>query len=424
MRVVASMSLSRVKHHLHDPLFKNTYFLLLSSLTAAGSGFFFWLIAARFYSTEDVGLASAIIATGGLIGTLSLMGFDISLVRFLPEREDKIELINTCLTISFFVSLVLALVFIVGINIWSSSLVVIRENRILLLLFILFTATAPLSYLLQFGIFAGFRKTEYSFYQTLVTYIRVGIVPFLVVFGSLGVYIAYSLTPVLASVLGFFLILKFLPYKPVPTVKKEIISDIIHFSSGNYLARIFEELPTFLLPIMVINLLGAETNAYFFIAWQISVLLLAIPRFASISLLAEGSHNQEGLRRDVIRAGKFIFISLGLAITIIFLFGKYILWIFGEEYAKNSFELLLILAFGSILFAPNAIYVSVKRVQKEINPGIWVYGGIAVTTLVLGYPLMFEFGLIGAGYAWAIGNGVMVSIVGLDVVKSRRQKTF
>ena len=126
----------------------------------------------------------------------------------------------------------------------------------------------------------------------------------------------------------------------------------------------------------------------------------------------------------MIRAGKFIFISLGLAITIIFLFGKYILWIFGEGYVKNSFELLLILAFGSILFAPNAIYVSVKRVQKEINPGIWVYGGIAVTTLVLGYPLMFEFGLIGAGYAWVIGNEVMVSIVGLDVVKSRRQKTF
>ena len=89
-----------LKNHLNDPLFKNAYFLMLSSITSAGSGFFFWLIAARFYSTADIGLASAIISAMGLISMLSLLGFDISLVRFLPEREDKQELINSCLTIS------------------------------------------------------------------------------------------------------------------------------------------------------------------------------------------------------------------------------------------------------------------------------------------------------------------------------------
>jgi len=89
-----------LKKHLSDPLFKNAYFLMFSSLTSAGSGFFFWLIAARFYSTADIGLASAIISAMGLISMLSLLTFDISLVRFLPEREDKKEPINSCLTIS------------------------------------------------------------------------------------------------------------------------------------------------------------------------------------------------------------------------------------------------------------------------------------------------------------------------------------
>jgi len=50
-------------------------------------------------------------------------------------------------------------------------------------------------------------------------------------------------------------------------------------------------LPTFVPPIMVINILGAETNAYFFIAWQISMLLLAVPRWTAMSLLA---YNREG----------------------------------------------------------------------------------------------------------------------------------
>ena len=81
-----------LKKHLSDPLFKNAYFLMFSSLTSAGSGFF-WVIAARFYSTANIGLASAIISAMGLISMLSLLGFDISLVRFLPECS-SVEALN------------------------------------------------------------------------------------------------------------------------------------------------------------------------------------------------------------------------------------------------------------------------------------------------------------------------------------------
>ena len=79
-----------LKRRLNDPLFRNAYFLMLSSITSAGSGYLFWLIVARFYSVEEIGLASAIISASSLISImLSLLGFDISLVRFLPERNDK-----------------------------------------------------------------------------------------------------------------------------------------------------------------------------------------------------------------------------------------------------------------------------------------------------------------------------------------------
>ena len=339
---------------------------MLSSLTSAGSGFFFWLIAARFYSTADVGLASAIISAMGLISMLSLLGFDVSLVRFLPEREDKKELINTCLTISFLVSLILVLVFIAGIDIWSPSLSIIRENRILLMLFIVFTLIAPLAGLQSRGIFVGFRKAEYSFYQTVVTFARIGIVPFLTAFGALGIYASYGLTSVLAFFLGFFLISRLCEYKPFPEVRREVINDVFHYSAGNYFAGILAGLPGVILPIMVINLLGTETNAYFFIAWAISGLLLVIPNATSSSLLAEGSYDAERLRFNVIRSVKFIFLLLLPAIAFIFLFGDYLLLIFGEQYAENSFEVLRILVIASIPFSLNSLYAIIKRgIMKE-----------------------------------------------------------
>ena len=407
-----------LKKHLSDPLFKNAYFLMFSSLTSAGSGFFFWLIAARFYSTADIGLASAIISAMGLISMLSLLGFDISLVRFLPEREDKQELINSCLTISFIFSLALALIFIAGINIWSPSLSIIRENKILLLLFVAFTAIAPLTALQSQGIFVGFRKAEYSFIQTIVTFARIGIVPFLTAFGALGIYASYGLTPILAFLLGFFLISRVCKYRPFPSVKREIINDLFHFSSGNYIARIFEGLPGLILPIMVVNMLGAEANAYFFIAWVMSGVLSRMPSTAtSQSLLAEGSYRREELGRNIKRAGKFISLILILAMIVILLFGRHILWIFGEEYARNSFEILLILMLGCIPFAFNTLYASVKRVQKEIIPLIWIYGSITVIILTASYFLMRSIGIIGVGIAWVLGNG----IASLGIAVTNRQ---
>ena len=196
-----------------------------------------------------------------------------------------------------------------------------------------------------------------------------------------------------------------------------MINDLFHFSSGNYIARIFEILPTFVLPIMVINVLGAEKNAYFYIAWQISMLLHAIPRWTSMSLLAEGSYNQEEIVWNARRAMKFILILLAVAIAGIFLFGKYLLWIFGEEYARNSLDVLLILVLGSIPFAFNVVYASVKRVQKEVKPVIWVYGGIAVITLVGSYLLARSIEIVGVGYAWVIGNGAIACGIYLKIAR-------
>ncbi|NQE44424.1 hypothetical protein C5S31_00195 [ANME-1 cluster archaeon GoMg2] len=120
----------------------------------------------------------------------------------------------------------------------------IRENKFLFLLFVLFTAAASLTNLQIGGVFVGFRKTEYVFVQNLAILIRIVIVPFLVAFGAFGIYVSYGLTPILAFVPGIFLILKVYPsYKPIPEIKKGVVRDIFHFSLGNYLAKIGEELP-------------------------------------------------------------------------------------------------------------------------------------------------------------------------------------
>ena len=140
-----------------------------------------------------------------------------------------------------------------------------------------------------------------------------------------------------------------------------------------------------------------------------------------MSLLTESSYNPEELKRNAKRAAKFIFLILGTAIVAIFLFGKHLLGIFGEEYARNSFEVLSILVLGCIPFAFNVLYATTKRVQKEIMPVIYVYGGIVVITLVGSYFLMQSMGVIAVGIAWIIGNGIVATG---NVIVSIKQKVM
>jgi len=47
---------------------------------------------------------------------------------------------------------------------------------------------------------------------------------------------------------------------------------------------------------------------------------------------------------------------------------------------------------------------------------IWVYGGIAVITLVGSYLLARSIGIVGVGIAWLIGNIVIAGGVGVKMI--------
>jgi O-antigen/teichoic acid export membrane protein len=239
----------------------------------------------------------------------------------------------------------------------------------------------------------------------------------LVAFGAFGLYLSAGLATIIAILVGNMLIMKVLSaYRLVPAINKEMIREMMHYSFGNNVANIFYFLPVAVLPLLVVDLLGEEINAYFYVAWAIASVLLMIPFTTSTSLFAEGSFSPDELRRNVIKSLKFIFVLLIPAIIGIFIAGRYVLLLFGNAYAENAFEVLLILSIASVPHAINVVYVAVKRVKKEIMPVICVYGAVAVLTLLGSYVLIQEMGLIGIGISWIFGNGIVAVMVGVKMI--------
>lgn len=132
----------QLKQHLNDPLYKNSFFIMLTSIASAGFGFIFWMLAARLYSIEDVGVATALISSLGLVILFSRLGLDFSAIRFFPEK-DKSKVFNTCLSITTIAAVVVGVIYISSVGFFAPTLSFIQSPRYA----ILFLAFAVMNFL-------------------------------------------------------------------------------------------------------------------------------------------------------------------------------------------------------------------------------------------------------------------------------------
>ena len=104
------------------------------------------------------------------------------------------------------------------------------------------------------------------------------------------------------------------------SIDRGFLNEASHFSLENYLAGLFMAAPNLILPIMVLNALGAEQAAYYYIAYAIAALLFMIPNAISMSLFVEGSHG-EALKRTVVKSLVIIFSLLVPAAALMYVCG-------------------------------------------------------------------------------------------------------
>lgn len=406
----ALTSKERLKSLYGVSLYRNAVYLMLNSVAVAVTGFVFWMLAARLYSTEAVGLGSATIAAASLLALLSTLGLDYGLIRFLPGSGEKSSaLLNSCFTISGLVSIVVALIFLAGLGVWSPALLPIREHPIFFITFVIFTASATVNNLANRSFIAE-RKAGFALAQSLIGSL-LRFIPLVVLaafFHTFGIFASWGLGALIALPVGVFL---FLPrvqagYHPFLAIRKKVISEMAHFSSLNYIAALLWSAPALVLPLMVVNLLGAEANAYFYIGWSIGGILSLVPMAISFSLFAEGSHSEEKLKQEVKRSLRLILLILIPAIPIILLLGGKILLLFGKTYAENATKLLWIVALSALPLSLNYIYFSIKRVEMKLKGVVGLSGFIAIATLALAYVLLPQIGILGAGVAWLVSQGI------------------
>lgn len=388
-------------------LYTNSVYLLLNTVLTSLLGFAFWTLATRFYSTEDIGLNSAIIATVGYLALIGTVGLNFALIRFYPNAEDKGKFVNTYIMATAILGALAAIVFIAGMKLWTPVLAEWSGSVLFLVTIIAFVVLNTMSPIIEAALIAN-REAKYVLAKNMVFCgLKIGLAVVLVTFtASLGIAVSWCLALLAATLLS---VLWLMPramgqYRIAPKLDTGLLRRTIGYSGGNYLSALLATAPVLLMPMLVVSVLGAEANAYFYIGWMVANLLFAVPSSVSYVLFSEGAANEVELRSNVTRALKLCFALLISGIAIVFLAGEWTLGIFGTEYATQSFPLLKVLAVSSIPLVFTYTLTSIYRVTKELKKLIAVWAIIAAGTIVGGYMLMQSVGIVGIGYAWAGSN--------------------
>ncbi|MGI0148367.1 MAG: lipopolysaccharide biosynthesis protein, partial [Thermoplasmata archaeon] len=240
-----------------SPLYRNAFFIMLSSIIGNALGLFFWIVAFRFYNLTDAGFALTMVNTVAFLTGVASLGLPIAIIRFLPESDGQRSLVNTALTIAGGLSAAIAFVFILGIQWWAPGLVVVF-GRIEYIPIVVVTAMAYAFGPILDESAIAMRRADLSMWRT-VTFALVKI-PLPVLFaiwfgttlgGTLGIYASWSIAYGLSVLIAAFLFLpRAIPgYRPGPRFSRKRLRPMFAFSMGNWAASLVGSAGALLLPL-------------------------------------------------------------------------------------------------------------------------------------------------------------------------------
>lgn len=388
----------------HAKLLQSSMFLMASAGLTAAIGFVFWALVARSYTTAQVGLATSLLSAISLISYLSLFGFNATLIRYPARGNARNSQVTWTLAAVSGTGLVLGIAYLAFLSLISPQLEFIRRQPVGALAFVGFCVMAAVN-LLTDSVFIGARMPQYN---TLVDGViqslaKLAMPVFLVALGAVGILAATGAGYVVAVIASIAFMRRRLKFRFDLTTRGTRLRATARYSLTSYVSALLNLLPLLVLPSIVLRTLGPDSEAYYFMAFQIATLLSAASYAISESLFSEGAHDPSNIAALLRRSAKIMLMIVVPGALIVATASGLILDIFGAKYAAHAHGLLVLLSLGSIAVAFNSWASCALRVLVRMRA--LVISNVVLTVAVLGFAGAFgSRGLLWIGYAWVIGN--------------------
>lgn len=407
-----------VRGHFGEPLYKQSYLLLLSTGFSAATGLVFWILAARRAGATEVGLAAGYFAVVSFLSYVTSLALPYGVLRY-AGRDGSSAAINLAFMLSAGSSVVAALVFCWGARLWAPDLAPLVAGPDRLLMFVLFNVGVAISLLLD-NLFSARRLGHRAVARSLLA--GCGKLVLLVPLSHLGAFgIATALlAPILVTSAVLLLVLQ--PLVPGYRRGEVRIDDhgrqMVTFSIRTFPGSLLAGAPPFVLPLLVLAMLGPRETAFFYVAWSITVVLLLVPNVISQLALSEGS---AGDPEVVARKSRRLALAITTPLVVALCAGAGpLLGLYGPEYAANAAWPLRLFAVAALPWAFVAIAVSTLRVDHRHVATTVVTGVFCALALALSVGGGLALGLSGIAIGWTVS--VVATALGIELALPGRAR--
>jgi O-antigen/teichoic acid export membrane protein len=408
--------LSRLRQ---DEMTLNSLYLVMSTGLQAGFGFIFWIMTAHLFSVGDVGKGSALISATSLIGGVSLIGLNVGMGRYLPNSRNRDGLISSGLAMVAVCGAVGALIYILLTPLVAHGLAFVEKNLTLTLTFALITSATSVNTLTDV-IFIASRKAKYA---TIVDGVvggfgKVGLTLALAGTGAYGLFLASAMGTVLAVVASLILIFTAMHARLDLRRPLETLKPLLRFSGANYVGNVFNMIPGLVVPVVLLDRLGAESAAYFFVVYQIAQIVYAAAFALEQTFLAEGSRSDADmgkLRRRSLRLLVLFWVPTAGGIIAV---GRWLLLAFGHAYYHYGYTSLIILVLAAGPISANYWFLTVLRLAGKLRAIVVVNATYALGTCLFVWVGSYH-GLSAVSWGWLGGALIASCVAGIAAREGR-----
>ncbi|WP_159040123.1 lipopolysaccharide biosynthesis protein [Streptomyces sp. XY533] len=388
-----------------DQMFRSSFFLLASTLTTAGLSFLFWVVVARFYPPEQVGLATSLISATSLLSYLSMFGLNSTLIRFPAEgRAARNGQITQSTALVLLVSCVAAGIYLLGLPWYGHKLLFVRDHAHLAALFVVSCACASLNLLVK-SVFISARMAQYNVLSDgiLQGLAKLAAPVALVGFGAAGILGSAGIGYAVAAAAALLLLRRRLGFRFDFRTRGTRLREQLRFSVASYVSSLINLAPVLVTPLIVLQKLGAAEAGYYFVAFQIAALLNSVSTAVGEAVFAEVSSDPSRFGELLRRSAKMIAVVQVPAVAVVAAGSGLLLLVFGGGYTEAASGLLTVLALAALAVALNTWACFGLKLAQRMKQLITANAVLACTTIGLALWWAPQ-GLVRVGCAWGIGN--------------------
>ncbi|GAA2723326.1 glycosyltransferase [Actinocorallia aurantiaca] len=394
-----------------DALLRGSTLLLANTAVLAVLGFAFWTLAARRYPPADVGRLAAVVAAVNLLATVAALGLPNTLLRHLASAPRPRLLTAAAVGAVGSAGAALAALAFVAWSALPFSKDLDPAPGTVALVVALVVATAAGS-TFDAGLIAVRATGPLLAKNTAGSVLKLAVL-LAAPAGAAALVASYGSGIAAACLLGGLALLPRLARGGGPAG----LRDRLGFSLRSHLGTVLGILPSTVVPLQILAILGAGPAAWFAVAFQIAAFLTFIPAAAGQVLFAES--RRASRRRNITLALLWTYGLLLPAVSLTLLAAPRLLAVFGPGYAAEAAGPLRLLALSALVGAGNYLVDALLIADDRTAAFTFANGANAVLVLAA-TALCAPHGVTAAAGGWALAQAASL-LIGMGLLARGRQ---